>query len=387
MFNRKMGFAIVAVLLSVVLVLSGCTKSKSPKDALQASMTKSSEIKSYNFKGSLKIEDLDIPEDAMAEEGAAQGVNMLKNAEMSWTGAYKSDPMTLELNLQLALKGDLAITFNVPIIMTQEKVWVKVPNIPMLPIPEDIIGKFVELDLKKLAEDAGQEMPSMDIGKSQQFSNDLMGIIFKHIDEKQYLSDIKAEDAGIPDSVDAKQVVQFHVDQTQIEPFVNTVIEKIAPEVIDLLSKNEEYRKLFQITQEDLDTAKKELADADKGEIKDGLAEMKKELKKLDIKANIGIDKNEFPIYTDATIAANVESEELTGGVTLRVVSEMSNINKEVKFENEIPSGDNVITMDELEELTGGMFGAGLEDFDDGSLDESLLDEGAIEEGVTDESL
>ncbi|MFC5402257.1 hypothetical protein [Cohnella soli] len=374
MFTRKMGFAIVAVLLSVALVLSGCTKSKSPKDALQASMSKSTEIKSYNFKGSLKIENLDIPESDTSDQSAAQVANMLKNAEVSWTGAYKSDPMMLELNLKLAMQGDLAVTFSIPIIMTQEKVWVKVPNIPMLPIPEEVVGKFVELDLKKLAEDAGQEMPSLDIGKSQQFGNDLMGIIFKHIDEKQYLSDVKAKDAGIPDSVDVKQVVQLHVDQSQIEPFVNTVIEKIVPDVFDLLSKNEEYRKLLNVTQEDLDKAKKEIADTDKNEIKTSLEDMKKELKKLDIKANIGIDKKEYPVYTDATISAKIESEEMTGGVTIRIVSEMSNVNKEVKFENPIPSGDNVITTDKLEELMGGMFG-GMGSFDDGSTDEGTTNE------------
>ncbi len=57
MLKRKLGFAILAVMLMTAMVLSGCTKDKSPKDALQASISKSSDIKSYNFKGSMKFEE------------------------------------------------------------------------------------------------------------------------------------------------------------------------------------------------------------------------------------------------------------------------------------------------------------------------------------------
>lgn len=108
-------------MLTFVLVLSGCTKDKSPKDALQSSMSKSSDIKSYNFKGSMKFEDFNFPDDTMSASEAAAMVNMLKSAELSWTGGYRADPMLMEMNLQLALKGDLAVTFNVPMVITEKK--------------------------------------------------------------------------------------------------------------------------------------------------------------------------------------------------------------------------------------------------------------------------
>ncbi|RKP44490.1 hypothetical protein D7Z26_26635 [Cohnella endophytica] len=364
MFKKRLSFTIVAIILTVALVLSGCTKNKSPKDALQSSMTKSAEMKSYKFKGSMKIDDLNVSEDALAEDGAASAIKMLKSADLSWTGTYKADPMMLELNLKLALQGDLAVTFNIPVIMTEEKVWVKIPNIPILPIPEDIVGKFLELDLKKLAEDAGQELPNMDVSKSQKFGNDLMGIIFKNIEEDKYLSEIKVKDAGLPADVDVKNVVQFHIDQSQLESFVNTVIDKIAPQVIELLQNNEEYRKLLNVKPEDLEEAKKQLADVKDGDVANGLADMKKELKKLDVKANIGIDKKEFPVYTDAKIQADIESADLTGGITFHLVSQMSNINEDVKFDIGKPKAEEIVTMDKLQEQLGGMFGGGLDGID-----------------------
>jgi hypothetical protein len=356
LFKTKLGFVFLSVLLTVAIVLSGCTKDKSPKEALQSSLSKSSEMKSYNFKGSLKFEDINFPQQDMSDTQAAAVINTLKSAELSWTGAYRVDPMLMEINLQLALKGDLAVTFNVPIVMNGEKVWVKIPNIPMLPIPEDVVGKFVELDLKKIAEQSGQTLPSMDVGKSQKLLNDIMAIVFTHLEEKDYLTAIKVKDAGLPADVDVNQVVQFHMDQSQIEPFVNTIIDKIAPEVIDLLSKNEEYKNLLQLKQQDLDDAKKALSDAKGKQVSDGLAQMKKELKSLDIKSNIGLDKNEYPVYTDATIKAAIESADLTGSMGIKVVSQMTGINSEVKFDIGEPKGADVITMEQLQEKLGGMF-------------------------------
>jgi hypothetical protein len=360
-FNKKFGFMMLSLVIAIMLVLSGCSDKKlSPKDALQASLTKSSDIQSYKFQGKVNIEDFNFPQEGQTASETTAVLNMLKNAELSWTGTYRADPMMMEMNLQLALKGDMAITFNVPIVMTSEKVWVKIPNIPMLPIPENIVGKFVELDLKQLAEQSGQTMPTIDVGKSQKLMNDIMAIVFKNVDENTYLSDVKVKDAALPEGVNVDHVVRFHLDQAQVEPFVNTVIDKIAPEVIDLLSSNQEYRDMLQIKPEDLDAAKKALSDAKNGDVAKSIDDMKKGLKSLDITANIGIDKKEFPIYTDATVQASIESPETTGSFKVKVVSQISNVNEEAKFEIGQPKADEIITMDELQQQFGGMLGGGL---------------------------
>jgi len=363
LFKRKFGFAIVALLMTVALVLGGCTKDKSPKDALQASMSKSADIKSYNFKGSMVFEDFNFPAEGDSAAEAAAVLNLMKSAELSWTGAYRADPMMMELNLQLALKGDLAITFNVPVVMTEKKIWVKIPNIPMLPIPETVKDKFVELDLEELAKESGQPLPNMDVAKSQKFSNDVMGILFKHLDEKTYLKSIKVKDAALPSDVNASQVVQFHLDQSQLEGFVNAVVEKIAPEIFELLSTNAEYRDMMQLKQEDLDEMKKDLEEVKSGEVSKTIDEIKKELKKLDITANFGIDKKDYPIYTDAKISAAIESEDLTGSVSIKIVSQTTGINEEPKFEIGEPKAEEVVTMEEVQAEMGGMFGGFEEEF------------------------
>ncbi|MFC4601784.1 hypothetical protein [Cohnella hongkongensis] len=363
MFKRKLGFTIVALLMAITLVLSGCTKEKSPKDALQSSMSKSAEMKSYNFKGSMVIEDFNFPTEGESAAEAAAVLNLMKSAELSWTGAYRADPMMVELNLQLALKGDLAINFNVPVVMTEKKMWVKIPNIPMLPIPESVQNKFVEIDLEELAEQSGQPMPNLDVAKSQKFANELTEIVFKHVEEETYLNSVKVGDAGLPSDVDAAQVVQFQLNQSQLEAFINTVIEKIAPEVIELLSANAEYRDMLQLQQEDLDEAKAALAEVKSGEVSEMLEEMKKELKKLEVKANIGIDKKGYPVYSDASISAAIESEELTGSAGIKIVSHTTNINEEPKFEIGEPKAEEIVTMEEVEAEMGGLYGGFDEEF------------------------
>lgn len=360
MFKGKLGYSLVAILLAFAVVLSGCTKDKAaPKDALQASLTSTSELDSYAFEGSLKFTDFDLNLAEMTEEDTMT-MNMFKNASISWKGAYQKDPMLVEVELNLELKGDLAINFSIPIIASEKKLWVKVPNIPMAPVPEEYVGKFLELDLDQLAAEAGQDVPTMDTETSQQFVEDLIKIVFKHLDEKDFLSSVKAKDAGIPDGANVKEVVQIHFEKADIEPVLKTVIEKIAPEVLDLLEKNEKYRNLAGLTQDEITSAKDALKEADTGELHDGLAEMDKELTKLDFKVNYGMDKNNYPVYTDGTVSAAFDVDGNAGSFALKIVSQLSDVNKKVEFAYGEPDASEVIPFEEAFGDLGSLLGGGL---------------------------
>lgn len=358
MFKLKAWLSLVCLVLAAALVLAGCNSSKSPKEALAASLTKASDIQTYSFSGSVKLEELSFPAEG-EDPATGQVLSMFKDTDISWSGVYQADPLHLEMTLSLALKGDLAVNFNIPIVVEKEKMWIKIPNIPFFPLPEDLVGKFLELDLKELAEQSGQPIPSVDPGKSQQFVNDVLEIIFNNVDEEQYLSEVKAADAGLPAEADVKQVIQFKVNKDQVEPFVKVVIEKIAPEIINLLSQNAEYRDMLGLKQEDLDEAKQELENAKQEDIAEGMAEFKKTVKSLDLTANIGIDAKEYPVYTDVHVRTEVDADGQTGTIAFKVVSETKDINQEVKLE--YPEGpQEVVTMEQFEEQMGGLFDAGL---------------------------
>ncbi len=354
LFTSKRLLAVVAALLVLILV-AGCTGSKSTEETLQDALKKSSQINSYSMKGSLQISDLKLPE--TADDGGYTSMvgGFLSNAELSWTGGYRKDPMLAEINLQVAIKGDLAMTVTVPILMNKEKMWVKVPNIPMLGLPAEIVGKYIEVDLKKLAEQQGQEIQSLDIGTTQKLVNDVSAIVFKHIDEETYLKDVSAKDAGITaDGVD--KVVQTHVTKDQVEPLIQTVVNEIAPEVIDLLSKNEEYRKMLKIEQSDLDEAKKSLAESKDNDISKDLEEFKKSVQTLDILSNIGINGKGYVSYSDAKIAFAGSEDGQSASGTVKIVQELTDINGDVKLSGE-PKAEDVLTEDQLSQL--GLPGVG----------------------------
>lgn len=344
--------------LLVMILLAGCSSSKSPEETLQDALKKSSQMTSYSMKGSLQLSDLKLPASAAEGDTTSMVSSMLSTAEISWTGGYRKDPMLAEVNLQIAIKGDLAMTITVPIIMNDQKLWVKVPNIPMLGLPAEIVGKYIEVDLKKLAEQQGEQMPKLDIGTTQKLVNDVSAIVFKHIDEDTYLKDVSAKDAGIA-SDGVQQVVQTHVTKDQVEPLIKTVVNDIAPEVIDLLSKNEEYRKLLKIEQSDLDKAKKDLSESKDGEISKNLEEFKKGVQTLDILSNIGIDGKGYVSYSDAKITFAGQDAGQSASGSVKVVQELTDINGDVKLSGE-PKAEEVLTEDQLNQLGLSALGGGM---------------------------
>lgn len=354
--HNRLAAALAAVL--ILILLAGCSSTKSPEETLQDALKKSSQMTSYSMKGSLQLSDLKLPESADDDGYTGMVSSMLSTAEISWTGGYRKDPMLAEINLQVAIKGDLAMTITVPIIMSEEKIWIKVPNIPMLGLPEDIVGKYIELDPKKLAEQQGEEMPKLDVGTTQKLMNDVSSILFKHIDEKTYLKDVAVKDAGIS-SEDVKKVVQMHVTKDQVEPLIQTIVNDIAPEVIDLISKNEEYRKLLKLEQSDLDEAKKSLAETKDSELSKDLEEFKKDVQTLDMTANIGIDGKGYASYTDAKVTfAGAEDGQAASG-SIKVVQELTDINGDVKLSGK-PKDEEIVTEDQLNQLGMPALGGGM---------------------------
>jgi hypothetical protein len=334
----------VALILTALVVLAGCSSAEPPKEAIQNAFGKSMEMKSYSFKGSLAIDELDLPAE-MLEGMDPSMLDMVKNASLNVTGAYQEDPMKMEMTMDLALKGDMAFNLHIPMVITADKMWVKIPDIPMLPLGE-AAGKFIEIDMKQLAEEQGVEVPEIDINQQRKMVEDMSGILFKHFEEKDYFAEVKKEDlASLPADVKPDQIVKFFVTQETFEPMVMTLIDKVAPEVIDLIIANPEYMDTMQLTKEDLETAKTELAEGDRGELRAGLDEFKQAVKVNELSLTTAIE-GDLPVYQEAKLNLDVTDNGQTAKIGLTFSSQYSNINKDVKFEVEVP--EDTMTIEEL---------------------------------------
>lgn len=356
--NKKWGLSAAALLLTAAVILPGCAKQEAPKEALTAAAAKVTAMTSYEMKSKLTVNDLTI--DASAGETDAttgQILSMLKNAELTVDGVYQAEPMQTELTMVLNLKGDMAMSFTIPMVMTAEKLYVKVPSIPFLPLPETIVGKFVEVDLKELAEQEGAEFnpAALDTQKVQQLSNEVVSTLLAEYDEEKYFNEIKPKEAGLPEGVEAKQVVQFQVTNDNIKEALTILVNNALPKIIDVLGK-EEYKDLLQIDAADLTKAKEELQSGEaRAEFDKGLADLGNYLTINQFHLNTAINKDNFPVYQDMLMDIKVNDPESGENVAMSLTasSQYSKINEEQTFQIGIPQGDDVITLEELQQQFG----------------------------------
>ncbi|RAP73348.1 hypothetical protein [Paenibacillus montanisoli] len=345
-----------ALLLAASLaVLAGCSSSDSPKEAILDAMVKNEEAASMTYKGTLTINDFSLPQEAA---GAADGANsavtsmmfaFLKGTVINVHGAVQKSPQRAELTMDITLgSGDVKLNASIPFIITKDKAWIKVPQIPGLPLPETIAGKFVELDMKKL----GQEQGVTDVASSPQIGQELIQALLDSLDEKTFFSEPDASDVkGLAADHKVDQLVRFSINESNVEEAWTAIMEKAAPQIIDILLKNDAYATALKLSKTDLEAAKKELADKQKdGKLQAAIDEMKKTVKinQLDVTGGITED-----YLTYEGVDLSLESADAAQGMKLGIHFDLSfdDMNKDVKFEYELPKDS--VPVEQLQEMLG----------------------------------
>ncbi|RCW41182.1 hypothetical protein [Paenibacillus prosopidis] len=344
---KKMQNLAVILLTVLLVVIAGCSSGKPPKEALQAAMTKMAEADSYTVKMSFGLDELELTPDAAMQEDAAAAaamIGMLKDATITVDAIYQKDPLRTDMNVEIVIPGDMEMKLTVPMIMTEETLYVKVPQIPMLPLPETVTGKFIKIDLKELAEQQGGA--TLDIAAQQKLGKELGAVLLKHFDEKTYFSEPKAADAGLPEELKADQIIAFEINESNYAKTVETVINQVLPELIDVLLANEESMKSLQLEKADIEKMKSEL-ETNKADIVDVL---KNNVKVNTMKVTCAIQDG-YLVYEEGQV--NVEATDKESGQKMKLGLHFdvsyAEIGKAPKFENEIPT--DAITLDQLTQL------------------------------------
>lgn len=353
--SRKWFTSMMLVMLSVVLVLSGCSSKKEPKEALSSAAVKALEMDSYVVENQIKILDFSV-EGTEDTESAQVGavLSMLKNAEINIKQIYQKEPMQTEATLEVKLTGDMTTTITIPLVMTSEKLYVKIPSIPFLPMPESVTGKFLVLDLKELAEQAGEEFnPDLfNPEKTQKLSTELMGALFAEYESGAYFSNIDPKEASLPEGFKAKQVVQFAITNDNVKEAVTILVNQALPKMLDILAK-EEYRSMLQLTPEEIEQAKQELQEGNQDELGEALDEMKNHLQINKFTMDTAIDENNYPAYynVQVDVAVNDPDTQTNVKAAVQMTSHFTQINEKPVFEIGIPS--DTLTLEQLQEEMG----------------------------------
>lgn len=358
---RKRWTAVVSlVTLSVMIVLAGCGKSAAtPEELLNRALQASMDLQSYEFTSEATLK-MEFPDSLLqADPSAAMAAGFLSDISLSVSGAYQEQPLKTEMTMDLKLGGDVGMTIRVPMIVEEEKMWIKVPNIPMLAglIPSDIVGKYIEFDFKELAEmdptGASFSPDAMNVELQKQLGLDIMKVLLKHYDEGEYFEILKKDEITLPTDVNASDVLKFTLTQDQLQQAAKTLVEDALPELIDVLAKPE-YAALLGDTF-DAEEAKGELADSQE-EVKEALEELKDTLVVNEVSSLLAMDKDGNTPYTDMKFDFAIKQDGEQMNFKGSVISTMTNFNGEPAFELEEPTADNTVTISQLEE----MFGAGM---------------------------
>lgn len=336
----------VILVAALMIIIAGCSSAKPPKEALQAAMTKIAEADSYAMTMSLGVDELELAPAAALQTDIATAaiIGMIKDATIKVDAVYKKDPMRTDMNLEIVLPGDMEMKLKVPMIMTKEILYVKIPEIPMLGLPSTITGKFIKIDLKELA--AQQGGAQIDIAAQKKLSNEIGSVLLKHFDEKTYFSEPKAEEAGLPADLKADQIISFEINEGNYGKTVETVINQVVPEVLDILLANADALKSLNLEKANIEKAKADL-ESNKAKMLDM---MKNDVKVNKLKAT-GAIKDGYLVYQAAQV--NVHATEKESGQNMKVGFHFnvsySDINKAANFENEIPA--DAITMEQVMQL------------------------------------
>jgi len=267
--NKKLFGSFGALVMAGTLVLSGCGNNaaspaakveETPKALLKASVASAMTATSYQMDSNFTLNELTVavPPSSADTASVDQVVSMLKGAEFNVKTVYQGEPMQAEMNLEVKLKGDMEMTIKLPIVMTKEKMYVKVPNIALLPLPENLVGKFIEIDMKELAAEQGTEFNEamLDPKNSQKLSADVSAAVLDSFDEAKYFKKVAVGEAGLPEGVTAEDVVRFEVTNDNVKDAITTLVNVVLPKVIDTIN-TPEYREMTGVTEQELNDAKK----------------------------------------------------------------------------------------------------------------------------------
>ncbi|RJE85519.1 hypothetical protein D3P07_20150 [Paenibacillus sp. 1011MAR3C5] len=346
--------AALITMIILTMIIAGCSSVAPPKAALEAATAKTMAAESYKMSMTMQLDELELPEAGGVDASMfspAQVAGIVKDATIKADVAYSSEPMRADVNLEVILPGMMDMKLAVPMIMTEKVMYIQVPSLPMFGIPESIVGKYIQFDLEELAKQEGVDSLNLNVAEQQKMAQDLSAALLKHFDEKTYFSNVKAEEAGLPEGLKVDQVVKFAIDVENYPQTVETIVNKALPEILDILMNNEAYLETAGIEKADLEEVKANL-DTNKTEL---LNLLQNDLKFNVLEVTGGI-KDKYLVYQGGKISVQMKDPEsgLDGKFGGTFSAQYSELNKKIEFPA-LPT--DALTTDQLAELFGGAAG------------------------------
>ncbi|QDX95202.1 hypothetical protein EEL30_24645 [Brevibacillus laterosporus] len=350
----------LAIFAMFALILAGCGAKQSGKDVAQEAFKKQISMNAYSFSGSLKFK-VDATNEQLENDPQAKMVlDVLKNSELTYRGNQSLEPFQTELILdaKVNMQG-VNTTFSVPMIMNQDKMWIKVPALGFLPGMEQLEGKYIELDykeMKKMADAQGQPAAVPDFSpeamkKQKEATVKLADTLFKHYGPEYFVEAKKEDIPNLPAEIKADRVINMKLTNENLVPFLKTTVDNVIPEVVKAMSETPAYKDILAQDSTQLEDMKKGLkdlsADIDKN----------KDLIKSNFNIQKGnsfvvVDKDNYIPYqlVDWDVKVSDKEDPDMGSIGISFILELkySNFNVAPKWELALPKADEIIPLSQL---------------------------------------
>lgn len=301
-----------------------------------------SHLDSYDFEGTMNF-GIEFPVfEGMTEEDAAI-FDMFKDISADFKGVYQKDPLMLEMVMTMKMNG---MTMEMPAIMTADKMYIQLPEVPGEETPDELKGKFMEMDFNELAGLSGQPVPDFDLELNQKLNAALYDIYFKHFGS-DYYKQVPKNAVSVPSQYEVEKVLKFEVTNAELTPFVQKLVYNFIPEFFALL-ENPEYAKAFGITADDVKAVKELLNDP---ELKAFIENIGSYVTLNNFKEYIAVHPDKYISYDVFDFNAKVAMEGQTYGLKMNYKMGKSNVNGTPNFTIGIPSEENIIKFEELYNL------------------------------------
>lgn len=299
-------------------------------------------IQSYEYKGSMNF-GITMPESIQSTPEDAVIAEMLNNIKIDISGVYQKTPMRMEANVDVTLSGEIQTKMSIPIVITEEKMWIKIPNSPLLPLPEEMAGKFVEFDLEELQALSGQPSGTIDTNLQTEFALAISNLFIDQF-ANGFFTTVGKDAIAIPSNINAKHVIKFELTKENLQPFISQLTKGFLPKYFELI-QDPKYLGTDGLSEEDKEIINKELASVNIDEIVKAVNEVVTINK---FETFTVINQNDYLVYSLLNFDVNFAMDDETFGLKLNIDQEKSNINGDVKFLIGTPTSNDIIPFEEL---------------------------------------
>lgn len=298
-------------------------------------------LSSYDMEANLYF-SLDLPQLFDDEEELEFGMisQLFEDIQIDLKGSYQKDPMLMEavVDVTMQIEPQVKTTLSIPLVISTDKVWMKMPQIPGVDLPEQFKDKYIEIDLNDF-----QEQAPIDLDTQIEFAQAVQNIFIYHFADDYYRVIEKGE-YEVSEGIDAKKIIKFNLENEDLTSFVETLLTGFLPEFFDIVQQPE-YANILGLTDEELKQVSDEL-----NKISGNIDEI---VSTVDNLLNINVFEEYIVINEDNIIVNDVLDfdvdftiEDQVMGIVLKSNQTKKNINGNVTIN--IPSKDEIVSFEEL---------------------------------------